>query len=453
MGFIASSALAVGAAAAVVFAIIIAFHDLALERLRRFCIPTAKEAEWAAAYVEVADEDVDVLSYGEEELGGAESFLEEPEGFLLTSLWDGRIVRLLTDRKMQHVASTGSHHGVSCSRDRQKRVETRCSRPLGLQFASTPRKEDKTFSLVVCDGWRGLLQVSVPSSQQIEAGVPPTPSSHARQLLQGANSQSVFIPNAITEQVDGRFFVTDSSEHSDASRFGLIPFEGANSGTGRLLSVDLQMDTAEVVGDAIPFANGAVLSYDRSGVLVAALNPREIRFYPLKPANSQDWKLVKTLPVPPDNLTRVPVNGQRLYAAVSFGAAFLPPFFVNSDADGLWQQLRAAAWTALSRATRPYKPFPLFGGLLFPVMRLLPASFFDFLIKFGARKSKRGGQVLLFDERGKLHKWLSLPPKCRYSSEAILHKWPGATEPVMLIGAFRPEQPLCQIKISKYLSM
>lgn len=69
MGYIGSSALAVGAAAAVVLAIIVAFHDLALERLRKYCIPTPEEAEWAAAFVEVSDEDVDVLSYGEEQLG------------------------------------------------------------------------------------------------------------------------------------------------------------------------------------------------------------------------------------------------------------------------------------------------------------------------------------------------------------------------------------------------
>ena len=193
MGYIGSSALAIGAAAAVVLAIVIAFHDLALERLRKYCIPTPEEAEWAAAYVDVSDEDVDILTYGGEQLGvkfrctrshpwqlttgncvlfsprhgcfrpkrrgeicyivaqrhaegscndpgggstndclcrpgrigfsffatacmlyhtcavlqGAESFLQEPDGSLLTGLWDGRIVRLLTERRLQHVASTG----------------------------------------------------------------------------------------------------------------------------------------------------------------------------------------------------------------------------------------------------------------------------------------------------------------------------------------------------------
>ncbi|CDJ56396.1 hypothetical protein EMWEY_00018210, partial [Eimeria maxima] len=113
MGYLGSSALAIGAFAAVLLAIIIAFHDLALEKLRKYCTPTAQEAEWAAAYVEIDEEDVDVLDYGEERLGactllyvyvcvgvwwcrgvsgwGAESFLEEPEGHLLTGLWDGRI--------------------------------------------------------------------------------------------------------------------------------------------------------------------------------------------------------------------------------------------------------------------------------------------------------------------------------------------------------------------------
>ena len=38
---------------------------------------------------------------------GAESFLEEPDGYLLTGLWDGRIVRLISEHVYQHVASTG----------------------------------------------------------------------------------------------------------------------------------------------------------------------------------------------------------------------------------------------------------------------------------------------------------------------------------------------------------
>lgn len=45
-------------------------------------------------------------------------------------------------------------------------------------------------------------------------------------------------------------------------------------------------DTAEVVGDGIPFANGAVVTYDRSGVLVSALSARQIRFYPISPQSS-----------------------------------------------------------------------------------------------------------------------------------------------------------------------
>ena len=52
-------------------------------------------------------------------------------------------------------------------------------------------------------------------------------------------------------------------------------------------------DTAEVVGDGIPFANGAVVTHDKSGVLVAALNARQIRLYPLKPSHSRklSWQL------------------------------------------------------------------------------------------------------------------------------------------------------------------
>ncbi|KAL8426851.1 hypothetical protein Efla_002459 [Eimeria flavescens] len=451
MGFIGSSALALGAAAAVILAVLVAFHDLAFERLRRYCTPTQEEAEWAAAYVDVADGDVDLLSYGEDQLGGAESFLEEPDGCLLTGLWDGRIVRLLSDQRFQHVATTGRHHGAACSLEKQKDESTRCSRVLGLQFASPPRKGDATSRLVVCDAWRGLLQVPVPSRQQVENGAPPAAAADTRELLLAKDSAALHIANAITEETNGRFFVTDSSLRSDAGRFGLIAFEGARFGTGRLLSVDLKADKAEVIGEKIPFANGAAVTFDKSAVLVSALTAGQIREYPLKRSDTHDFRVFASLPILPDNISRVEIKGRRLYAVVSYGAPFLPPFVASSESDGFLAQLRASVWTAFSRATRSLKPFPVFGGFLFPVLNLLPSSLFDAIVKLSARKSSRGGQVVFLDEQGKLQKWLSLPPKCKYSSEVKLHRWPGSSEPVLLVGAFRPEQPLCQVRIGKYL--
>lgn len=103
----------------------------------------------------------------------------------------------------------------------QRRESTRCSRPLGLQFASAPAKEDRSLSLIVCDGWRGLLQVSVPSARQRELGVHPTPAAAAQELLKGAGSAKLHIPNAVTEQVNGKFYVTDSSSRSDAGRVSI----------------------------------------------------------------------------------------------------------------------------------------------------------------------------------------------------------------------------------------
>ncbi|CDJ47952.1 strictosidine synthase domain-containing protein, putative [Eimeria brunetti] len=166
MGYIGSSALAIGAFAAVFLAVVIAFHDLALEKLRKFCTPTAQEAEWENAYVEISDEDVQLLDYGEEQLG-------------------------------------------------------------------------------------------VPSAQQHERGAPPTPAAAAQQLLQQQDSAKVFIPNAITEEIHGKFYVTDSSTRSDAGRFGLIAFEGATWGTGRLLAVDLKYACSAAAADAAAAAAAA----------------------------------------------------------------------------------------------------------------------------------------------------------------------------------------------------
>lgn len=41
-------------------------------------------------------------------LQGPESLLPEPEGSILTGLWDGRVVRLLDETRMQHVATPGN---------------------------------------------------------------------------------------------------------------------------------------------------------------------------------------------------------------------------------------------------------------------------------------------------------------------------------------------------------
>lgn len=84
------------------------------------------------------------------------------------------------------------------------------------------------------------------------------------------------------------------------------------------------------------------------------------------------WRPVVTLPIPPDNITRVQVERKQLYAAVSYTAPFLPPFVGNCEAGSLLQQLRAAAWTAFNRVVRPYKPFPFLGGALFRVRQTQP---------------------------------------------------------------------------------
>lgn len=112
----------------------------------------------------------------------------------------------------------GVHHGTACSLEKQSDESTRCSRPLGLQFASAPTKGDKNYNLLVCDGWRGLLHVAVPSYQAVEQGAKPTPATSTKELLKGENSAVVHIANAITEETNGKFYLTDSSSRSDAGR-------------------------------------------------------------------------------------------------------------------------------------------------------------------------------------------------------------------------------------------
>lgn len=43
-----------------------------------------------------------------------------------------------------------------------------------------------------------------------------------------------------------------------------------------------------------------------------------------------------------------------------------------------------------------------------------------------------------------------VPQKCKFSTEVVLHRWPGSPESVMLVGGFHPQQPLCQVRLGNY---
>lgn len=82
---------------------------------------------------------------------------------------------------------------------------------------------------------------------------------------------------------------------------------------------------------------------------------------------ADDWSALAQLPITPDNVKRVTINGRELYTAVGFRELFQPPFSSERDSESLWDQVVAASVTAWRRFSRDYMPFPRLGGLLFPV--------------------------------------------------------------------------------------
>lgn len=444
-----TSLLAVASIAVVLGTLLRAQEGKIVRILREYCNPTSQEAEWLAAFEEVRDDDAKLLHYNNT-IVGPETLLPEPEGTILTGLWDGRIVRLLDELHVQHLATSGAQHGDECRPFYQRDPAKRCSRVLGLNFETQPQRGDKDRVLVLCDGWRGLLMARVPSQGEVDKGAAPTHPEEMRELLKGDGHYIIRIPNGVTEALDGHHYMTDSCVHSDAGNLGLIFFEGSTSGCGKLLKVNVKDDTAELVGKGIPFANGVVPTHDRRHVLVSALNARQIRKYPLNPETFDDWSVLAHLPINPDNLSRVTIHGEKLYTAVGFRDLFLPPFSILTESNSLLHQMAAAASTAWKRFVREYLPLPRLGGNLMPLLFAVPARYLNNLLERVARRSSHGGQVAFFDEEGKIVKWLSLPAKCRFSSEAIVHQWPGSQGPVMLVASFSKHQSICQIRLDKY---
>jgi sugar lactone lactonase YvrE len=187
---------------------------------------------------------------------GPEDVVVDSEGWVITGVDDGRILRVSPDgAKVQTLADTGG-------------------RPLGIEL-------HPGGGLVVCDARRGLLHVSA--------------SGEVRDLVGGMQ----FCNNA-SVAADGTIYFTDSSR-----RFGLENFRAdilEHSGTGRLLrrSPDGRV---EVLLQGLQFANGVALAADESWVAVAQTGAYSVtRLWVSGPLAGTTEELVPNLPGFPDNI-------------------------------------------------------------------------------------------------------------------------------------------------------
>lgn len=163
------------------------------------------------------------------EVGGAgpEDVAIDADGYVLTGIDDGRVIRISPDgRDITTRAATGG-------------------RPLGIEVADDG-------SLVVCDARRGLLRVRKDGAVETL-------------VAEVAGEPLVFCNNAAVA-ADGTIYFSDSSR-----RFGIDHWKAEvleHSGTGRLLRRDPD-GTVELLREGLQFANGIALSPDNTFLLYA----------------------------------------------------------------------------------------------------------------------------------------------------------------------------------------
>ncbi|MFL1503466.1 SMP-30/gluconolactonase/LRE family protein [Pseudomonas sp. O64] len=205
-----------------------------------------------------------VQRIGAPDIAGPEALLLDAQGFLLSGLQDGRIIRTSPDsHTLEVIATTGG-------------------RPLGLALHPDGR-------LIIADGIKGLL--ALDANRQL------TPLSSSE------NGVPFGFTNDVTVDASGRFaYFSDASSRWGYGQDGEAVIE--HGGDGRLLRYDFSTSTTEVLLDQLQFANGVALGPHESYVLVNETGAYRISRYWLKGDRTGSHDLfIDNLPGLPDNLS------------------------------------------------------------------------------------------------------------------------------------------------------
>jgi sugar lactone lactonase YvrE len=194
---------------------------------------------------------------------GPEDVVVDAEGWLVTGVEDGRILRVHPEgRELHVVGDTGG-------------------RPLGLEITGDG-------DVLVCDSHRGLLRLD-PGSGALTT------------LVDHVDGQPMrFCSNAVAV-ADGTIYFTEST-----TRFGFEHWRAAiieGRATGRLLRRSPD-GAVEVLLDGLMFANGVVVAPDGDSVVVAETGAyRLTRYWLAGPHEGRSDVVVDNLPGFPDNLS------------------------------------------------------------------------------------------------------------------------------------------------------
>ncbi len=201
---------------------------------------------------------------GAQGIHGPEALLLDSEGFLITGLHDGRVIRTSLDgNSLKVLTRTGG-------------------RPLGLAFHPDGR-------LIIADAVKGLLALDT--------------TGHLSTLTTSAGDLPFRFTDDVTVDAAGRYaYFSDAS-----SRWGYGQDPEAimeHGGDGRLLRYDFETGATEQLLGGLEFANGVALGPDEAYVLVNETGAYRISRYWLKgdKAGTHDI-FADNLPGLPDNLS------------------------------------------------------------------------------------------------------------------------------------------------------
>ena len=205
-----------------------------------------------------------VQKIGAQDIAGPEALLLDAQGFLISGLHDGRIIRTAPDTpSLEVLANTGG-------------------RPLGLARHPDGR-------LIVADGIKGLLALDA--------------KGQLTTLSNSANGVPFGFTDDVTVDASGRYaYFSDASSRWGYGQDGTAVIE--HGGDGRLLRYDFSNGTTEVLLDQLQFANGVALGPDENYVLVNETGAYRISRYWLKGERAGSHDLfIDNLPGLPDNLS------------------------------------------------------------------------------------------------------------------------------------------------------